>query len=175
MCDNYIELVKHQLFNPALYTEQQVKATRWTLHHVGLRILQMYAPYMPHITEAIYAEVYKQQIKTDSIHQTRFSSHQKAFIYSDSLHLAQQIMNLTAHVRKIKTEQQLSLKTALSSLKIYSTDALLLELLPLYENLIRGVTHATDISYSMGYAENPGLHNENDQWHAILNIDKKKE
>ncbi len=42
-CDNYLELIKNQLFNPTEYDPQTVKATHWTLHTVGLRILQMYA------------------------------------------------------------------------------------------------------------------------------------
>jgi valyl-tRNA synthetase len=57
-CDNYIELTKNQLFNPNEYKKEEVQATLWTLHQVGLRILQMYAPYLPHITEAIYGELY---------------------------------------------------------------------------------------------------------------------
>ena len=30
-CDNYLELIKDQLFNPENYTEFELKATRWTL------------------------------------------------------------------------------------------------------------------------------------------------
>ena len=52
-CDNYLELIKDQLFNPENYTEFELKATRWTFYHTGLRILQMYAPYLPHITEKL--------------------------------------------------------------------------------------------------------------------------
>ena len=70
-CDNYIELIKNQLFNPQEYEEKTVAATRWTLYHVGLRLLQLYAPYLPHVTETIYQKLYKKHEHTASVHQFR--------------------------------------------------------------------------------------------------------
>ena len=34
-CDNYLELIKDQLFNPARYDAQEIVATKWTLYHIG--------------------------------------------------------------------------------------------------------------------------------------------
>ncbi|HEB41675.1 MAG TPA: hypothetical protein ENI08_01475 [Candidatus Dependentiae bacterium] len=40
-CDNYLELIKHQLFNPQDYPAAAVYATRWTLYQGGLRNKQI--------------------------------------------------------------------------------------------------------------------------------------
>ena len=40
---------------------EEVEATRYTLYTVGLRILQLYAPYLPFVTETIYQEIYKKR------------------------------------------------------------------------------------------------------------------
>lgn len=178
-CDNYIELVKHQLFNPDCYSEKEVVATRWTLYHVGLRILQWYAPYIPHITETIYTELYKNQIQADSLHQTRFSDYQLSYAFPVSVHVAELLIQLTARIRKLKTEQQLSLKSPLASLQIYSTDKLFISQLPSHEQLIRGVAHAEHIYYLMDHTDKTGLDLDSSQethvWRATVNIDSTKE
>ncbi len=54
-CDNYLEIIKHQLFNPEQYGKDEVNATLWTLQNVGLVILQLYAPFMPYVTEEVWS------------------------------------------------------------------------------------------------------------------------
>jgi len=169
-CDNYIELVKHQLFNPDLYPEKEVNATRWTLCDIGLRILQLYAPYVPHVTEAIYNALYKEQLETPSLHQTRFSDYQAMRIYDISTQIAEHIVEIATLVRKLKTGHQLSLKTTLNSLHIYSPDIHLFEQLPKHEQVIRGITHALEILYIVGNTSTPGLEQEQEQWHASINL-----
>lgn len=178
-CDNYIELVKNQLFNPQLYSEKEVAATRWTLHNVGLRILQWYAPYVPHITESIYLELYKAGVKKDSLHQTRFLEHQQMFEFEESAQLAQQITTIAGQARKLKTEKQLSLKVPLATLTIASTNAHLLDKLKAHEQLIFGVTHAQKISY-VCEARNSGIESagvekvgevEQELWHAVISLE----
>ena len=61
-CDNYVEIIKDQLLNPDAYPAEDVAATRWTLGIVGLRILQLYSPFVPHITESLYGQLYKDKI-----------------------------------------------------------------------------------------------------------------
>ena len=83
-CDNYLELIKDQLFNPEHYSPEEVTATRWTLHHVGLRILQLYGPYIPYVTETIYGSVYA-NVGPTSLHQTKFAMYQQEYILRTAL------------------------------------------------------------------------------------------
>lgn len=149
-CDNYIELIKNQLFNPDQYKKEEVQATLWTLQHVGLRILQMYAPYLPHITETIYGELYQDKNNlVKSIHQTKFSTIQTPFDYPKEAALAANIIEIASGVRKLKTEKQLSLKTELAKLVICARDTELSHALQQHEQLIKGVTQAKEIQYEV--------------------------
>jgi len=168
-CDNYLELVKNQLFNPQEYAAEQVHATRWTLYHVGLRILQMYAPYMPHITESLYESVYQAKEKSSSIHQTRFSGIQTSYTFAASAELMQRIITLIIAIRKLKTEKQLSLKTSLQTLIIYAPDQISLDQIKSQEQLVRGITQAVEINYETGKLEAAEIKDESGLWHAKVN------
>ncbi len=168
-CDNYLELIKHQLFHPENYTVQEVEATRWTLYHVGLRLLQMFAPYMPHITETIYLALYQEREKVGSIHQMRFEKTQISHSFEISLAHAQKLMELAATVRKLKTEQQLSLKTPLAILEIATLDTALQKTVEAHQNLIAGVTQAAVMVYALA-DKSTVLENKDDAWHATINI-----
>ena len=73
-CDNYLELVKDRIFNPDRYDEKTILATRYTFYEVGLGILQMFAPFVPHITEKLYQLMYADKEGVDSLHVTEIAS-----------------------------------------------------------------------------------------------------
>ncbi len=147
LCDNYLELVKDLLFNPHLYDDHRVQATRWTLHHVGLCTLQMLAPYMPHITEYIYRDLYA--TSTDSsIHKTLFIDVQKTFTFAESARAMYTILHLVGAVRRLKSEQQLSLKTPLVELTIHSNDPVIQKLIHTQKQLLMAISHAASMNVS---------------------------
>lgn len=80
---------------------------------------------------------------------------------------------MVALIRKLKTEKQLSLKAPLTHLHLYSSDASLIAHLSPCEQLIRGVTHAEQITFTVGSVAEQGLHAHGDQWHAAINMDQK--
>ena len=166
-CDNYLELIKHQLFNPADYNKREVYATRWTLYQAGLRILQMYAPYVPHVTETIYRLMYSKDAAKNSIHQTRFTDIQNAYIFTDQAELMETIINVVSQVRKLKSEQQLSLKVPLETLAIHSSNSTLLDNITKHEQLLRGITQAKEIRYKKS-AATVQLEEREGLWHARI-------
>jgi valyl-tRNA synthetase len=168
-CDNYLELIKDQLMNSAHYKESEVYATKWTLHHVGLRVLQMYAPFIPHITETIYKHFYQKQLGTASLHQTKFDDHQTLYTFASCVRGMETILAIVTQVRKLKSEHQLSLKTEIEELIIYP--ALVEQKIPIdnEEALIKGITHAHTLKY--GAEEKPAasyLEHKNDRWYAHI-------
>ncbi len=169
-CDNYLELIKDQLFKPEKYADEEVAATRWTLYQVGLRILQLYAPYLPHVTEALYGELYKAQEKISSLHQTKFQAVQTKHSFAESSLIAQTLIMVAQQVRKLKTEKQLSLKTELQELTIHCHNPKLLEPLKKQEAMIKGITHAHTIAYQADEIEQSFIEQHNDAWHAHIAI-----
>jgi valyl-tRNA synthetase len=171
-CDNYLELIKDQLFNPDKYTAPELKATRWTLHTVGLRILQWYAPYMPHITETIYANTYRPASMNNSLHQTRFKQAQENFLFLENAQLMDAIIEVIAQARKLKSENQLSLKTPFASLTITSGDEQLLHKIMPHTQIIRGVVHAQEIHFKADGQLQTVLGQDGDLWIATIALGK---
>jgi len=170
-CDNYLELIKDQLFNPGNYREEMVAATRWTLYAVGLRVLQLYAPYVPYVSDAIYRSVYADREKWASIHQSDFGSIQAPYVFEESSQLVDSIVQVVGAVRKLKSEHQLSLKTPLSLLIVHVKDEALARELEGQEMLLRGITRAETISYTQDALEEPSLVEREGSWSAQVSID----
>lgn len=161
-CDNYLELIKHQVFNQTEYPTSQVHATLWTLYQVGLAILQLYAPYLPYVTEAIYQDIYKKDIGVNSIHLTQFASTIKSASFESSV-LMHQIINIVTQVRKLKSENKLSLNTPVSTLNIVCDNQDMALQIPAHEQLIKGVTHAQEIWCTFSTSINSGLITDGDK------------
>lgn len=167
-CDNYLELVKDQLFNPANYSEDELHATRWTLHHVGLRILQLYAPYMPFVTESIYSLVYQKGYRVSSLHKTHFADEQTTFDFAQEAKTMLLVLDVIAQVRKLKTQHQLSLKTDLQSLTVYVNNAALIAVLQQEDALIKGSTRATKTNYIHEVRSGSLLEQTGETWTAYV-------
>lgn len=150
-CDNYLELVKDQLFKPENYSAQEVAATRWTLHNVGLRLLQLYAPYTPHITEVLYGMFYQAECKKTSIAQTQFATLQKLpapIANAEAINAAMQtILQAINQIRKLKSDNQLSLKTELATLTVHSANSDAMAVIKQHEALIKGIAQAHTVVY----------------------------
>jgi valyl-tRNA synthetase len=162
-CDNYLELIKDQLFKPEHYPADTLEQTRWTLHQIGVQILQLYAPFIPHVTETIYQELYRKSLETTSLHQTKFVALQLHSEFPQSAQTMQRILSIVASVRKLKSEHALSLKTELATLTLVTDDA---EPLKPLASLISGVTAAQSIVYKAGTLTAAELVQMGDNWDA---------
>lgn len=169
-CDNYLEIIKDQLMNPEKHLETEVAATRWTLSTVGIRILQLYAPFVPHVTEAIYGLLYKNIVAIPSLHQTKFSAFQKEFDFAESSETMVALLTLISQVRKLKSEHQLSLKTELATLTIVNLDNNMRETIRKHEELIKGITRAHTIAYGSQADQTPKLAQEADRWYGTISF-----
>ena len=165
-CDNYIEVIKDQFFNPDNYKAEEINNTLWTLHTVGLRVLQLYAPYMPHITENIYQEVYKPSQENHSIHITQIPTGLSKADVTNNENM-QKLLDLIAAIRKLKTEQQLSLKTELETVTIDCPQELK-SVLELQVGTIQGVCKAKEILFQN--VEKTEITQENDLWSATIKL-----
>lgn len=146
-CDNYIELVKDQLFHSELYNAHMVAETKQVLSHVGLSLLQLYAPYMSHCTEILYELLYYNSVGEKSIHLLEFTALQQEHSYPQASSEIKQVLEVIASVRKLKTEKNLSLKIPLAKLYIGASPSLL-HALKEHKQLIKGITHAQEIVFS---------------------------
>jgi valyl-tRNA synthetase len=142
-CDNYIELIKDQLFNPANYASEDVAATMWTLNEVSFQILQAYGPYLPHITEYLYQQLFVSKIQVASLHLTQLLPGSKAD--SDIEKKMNLLLSIVGSVRKLKTSAQLSLKSEVAELTISGLDESGQKVVLENKSLILGVCKALKI------------------------------
>ena len=115
LCDNYLEMVKERLYNPDNKYGDSQKAAQLTLATVFLEVLKMYSPFVPHITEYIYQELYKFKLKDELLSTSKFTDlpYDKKYIeFGDAM------KKVVGDVRKYKTEHNLSMKEPIEELKI---------------------------------------------------------
>ncbi len=122
LCDAYIELSKERL-----YSEKDArKGAQYALYHGLLTVLQLYAPFAPHITEAIYQELFREKEGKISLHLTCWP---KPEVPSQLLlRFGQSLKENLSAMRKKKTEQGLSLRTEIDCFPILADR----ELFPLF-------------------------------------------
>lgn len=147
-CDNYLELIKDQLFRKQEYNPATIGATLWTLRHVGLQLLQVYAPYLPYVTEALYQEIYATHNAHKSLHLTTFQETGFAHRYEESFVDIEYILQIIALIRSGKSDAKLSLKTPITELVLYCTDLQKLAIAERNQQLIMGFAKASSIKFA---------------------------
>ncbi len=148
-CDNYLEMVKLRLYKPELFEngEQKKLAGQWTLYQVLFTILKLIAPYLPHISEEIYQNYFKNYEETISIHKTSFPTQILEITnWEQIIKDFEHIDTIIETTRKFKTEKQISMWAELKNL-IISGPKDYLELVKKYADDIKWVTKTQNIEY----------------------------
>lgn len=138
-CDNYLELIKYRFYKPELFESSEVAATRWTLYHATLRLIQLFAPFLPFITEKIYQELFKNNVEVSSVHITEFKMTQKMFVFEHSEIKIKALLAFVDEIRKLKSEKKLSLKTEVNECVIVASQDNL-DFLKTQEATLKGIS-----------------------------------
>jgi len=170
-CDNYLELIKDQLFKPERYTAQEITATKWCLAYTGFQLLQLFAPFIPFVTDKIYQELYKTQYQLPSLHITTFDT----FTHTDkdASALIGTVLDLTAQIRLLKTQKQVSLKQPIETLTIQGLSSQQKTALEKLAAILAGVCQANNIEFVDTQKKEPGLEIVNEQWYVTLSLSEK--
>lgn len=118
-CDNYIEIVKNRLYKPEIYGYEAKYSGQKSSFYVLFGMLQLFAIYMPHITEEIYMNYFNQFFKEKSIHLTSIGKIEMG-CSDDILKNGDAAVEVISRVRRYKSENNLSLKTEIDSITLYS-------------------------------------------------------
>ena len=169
-CDNYLELVKHRFFETAAYSPEVVEETRKTLYVVSLHLLKMFAPIVPHITDTLYQSMFRSYEKTVSIHNhTWLQEHLQNYLNGADSPAIDTTISIVAHVRKLKSEKALSLKTPLSALTIVVSSENAPTLTKEHLLILKGACQAVVVGVETGRAE-MSLTEEPEGWNAVVRI-----
>jgi len=106
--DEYIEMVKYRVYM------LKDEAALYTLYTVTLGITKMLAPLLPHVTEEVYQNYFKDFVGEISIHVTSWPEPVKED--KEAEEIGELIKEIVASVRRWKASKGLSLATELSAI-----------------------------------------------------------
>jgi valyl-tRNA synthetase len=110
-----------------------------------LNVLKLYAIYVPHITEHIYQNFFRQHEKSISLHRLRWEAEEA---FDDEIILfGEKLKDVISETRKYKTENALSMKAEIEKVVI-TTDKKFVELFQQTVNDIKACCHARIIEIS---------------------------
>lgn len=119
-CDYYLEIVKDRLYKPEIHGYKERQSAQYALYYCMLRLLKLYAIYVPHITEYIYQEFFRQHEKCISIHKMQWEDDQS--IDNEILAFGEKLKETIMQTRKYKSENSLSMKTEIEEITITTDD-----------------------------------------------------
>lgn len=142
LADNYLELAKHRLYDAE---GAHHAAARWTLSHVLLATLKLFAPFLPFVTEAAYRGLFATG-ETDSIHRSTWPAVEAERIDDGAEALGERVIEIATAVRRYKSERQLALGTELRELQVATPDTALAEGLRTSLLDLKSATRAAELS-----------------------------
>ncbi len=112
LADNYIELVKSRLYGDA----EGKQAAQYTLYITIDTLSKLLAPFLPYFSEEVYSHIRK-----ESVHLQAWPQVDESLIDADAETEGELIKEITASIRRYKSEHGLPLNAPLKDVQIYST------------------------------------------------------
>ncbi|MDD5474100.1 MAG: valine--tRNA ligase [Candidatus Methanoperedens sp.] len=112
LADNYIELAKSRLYGDV----EGKQAAQYTLYVTIETLARLLAPFLPYFSEEVYSH-----IKQESVHLQPWPLADESFINAEAEATGELIKEITAAIRRYKSERGMSLNTPLKDIEIYSS------------------------------------------------------
>jgi valyl-tRNA synthetase len=118
--DNYLEMCKQRLYGE---DGPQREAARFTLYHLLLNLIKLFAPFLPYVTEEIYREMFMEERGigergSRSIHTSRWPEADPEFVDEQAERVGQALVEIATAVRRYKSERSLPLGAELERLQV---------------------------------------------------------
>ncbi len=140
-CDYYLEMVKDRLYNPDIYGDNARKSGQFVLKKVLTTVLQLFAPFMPFVTEEIYS-----WYNEKSIHLSSWPEYEEFYVDDNAEISGDLATEIISYVRKFKSDKQVSQKEEIENINLcYPEDKI--KYLKSVEKTIKMTTKAKNIVY----------------------------
>jgi valyl-tRNA synthetase len=120
LADNYIEMAKQRLYDAE---HSRNEGARYTLYHVLLSVLKLFAPLLPHVTEEIYQGLFRETQGDGSIHIAAWPSVDGRLLDESAQQVGDMLVEIATAVRRYKSERSLKLSLELERLQLAVEDA----------------------------------------------------
>ncbi|HJT58190.1 MAG TPA: class I tRNA ligase family protein, partial [Ktedonobacteraceae bacterium] len=145
LADNYLEMSKERLYDA---TNEMHEGARYTLYHVFLAVLKLFAPFLPYVTEAIYQALFAHSDGAKSIHNSSWPQADETMIDAKAEADGELLVELATAVRRYKSESSISLGSELQHLQLATTEPRIATMLHEARADIKSVTRAKEIEVS---------------------------
>ncbi len=108
--DHYIEMVKHRIY------DENDRNAAYVLYTMGLGMLKIFAPFLPHITEEIYHNYYRKYEGKESIHVSSWP--EPVLADKEAEKKGEIIKNIISALREWKSRHGMPLNATLKSVEI---------------------------------------------------------
>ena len=142
LADNYIELVKHRLYDEPGGARD---GARFALYNALLITIKLLAPILPHVTEEIYRLLFADIEEQRSIHISGWPKRDPSWEDGVAEEVGMILVGTTKAVRRNKSEQHLSLATELSKLHVVIQDPDLADQIREVKIDLRSATRAREV------------------------------
>ena len=142
LADNYLEMAKSRLYDEQ---SSEREGARYALHVALLAVVKLFAPFLPHVTEAIYLGLFAADESQASVHRSGWPQANMALIDEQAEATGEALVAIATAVRRYKSESNLSLGAELPALHLATTDAALAGALREAETDLRSVTRGRAI------------------------------
>jgi len=146
LCDYYLEIVKDRLYKPEIHGVTQRKSAQHALYYCMLNVLKLYAIYVPHITEYIYQNFFRQHEKCISLHRLCWDTNDK--VDNELILFGEKLKDVISEARKYKTVNALSMKAEIEKLVI-TTEEKYMDLFRQTINDIKACCHANTVEIQL--------------------------
>jgi len=145
-CDYYLEIVKERLYKPEIHGASQRQSAQYALYYCMLNVLKLYAIYVPHITEHIYQNFFRQHENCISLHRLRWETNDK--VDNEIILFGEKLKDIISKARKYKTMNALSMKAEIEKIVI-TTDEKYVDLFQQTINDIKACCHAKIVEIAL--------------------------
>ncbi|NHJ04822.1 MAG: valine--tRNA ligase [Candidatus Heimdallarchaeota archaeon] len=146
LCDNYLESVKPFFNSKDSIRSSTVKRILRDTLWINLRLL---APFCPHITEAIYLQMFKEKIGKISIHACSWPEKDKRKINALQAKIGGKLIAIISQIRQAKANARIALNQPIKLAKITTTKEDI-TILNEYKELMKLPLHISEIRLTPG-------------------------
>jgi valyl-tRNA synthetase len=152
-CDTYLELVKYRLMQPDPTAGREASNARrsavWTLRTALRTVLQLFAPCLPHITEAIFLDAFAAQDEERSIHLSHWPDADALPMDATMEQVGTVMLEVIEAVRRWKAERNLSVGAPVAQVTIRCEPSTAAFLQDMHMDL-RSITRANTVVVETG-------------------------
>ena len=143
LADNYLEMSKERLYDE---TNEMREGARYTLYHVLLTILKLFAPILPFITETLYQALFVPNESPGSIHNSQWPIVNESLLNATADIHGETLIEIATAVRRFKSESNISLGSELERLQLATIDVSVAKMLQEARADIMSVTRARHLA-----------------------------